>query len=319
MNKYLITSLLTLSLLLTSMAAPTVYASEEHGAEHKDEHGDGHKDEHGDEHESGQVELSAALASKAGIKTASATGGEIKQTVNVYGQSVVDPSAVGQIRARFAGLITQLNADIGDTVKAGEVMVEIESNLSLKRYTITSPISGVVTERNANPGEIANQQVLLTVVNDQQLWVDYKIFPGQAQQLKKGQPVTVFNDQIEAQSEIKYLLLAPSNQPFVIASVPLDNSQGQWSTGMLLSGSVVVNKVQVPLMVDNRAIQIMEGQQVIFVKTDHGYQTRTVTFGQTDGQFTEVTSGLALGEQYAVQNSYLLKADLEKSSAAHHH
>ena len=101
--------------------------------------------------------------------------------------------------------------------------------------------------------------------------------------------------------------------------MPLDNSQGTWSTGSLLVGSVVVNKLSVPLIIDNSAIQIMDGKKVIFIKNERGFEVHAISLGVSDGQFSQVLSGLKQSEVYAVHNSYLLKAELEKSSAEHHH
>ena len=309
--------------------------NDEHTDLHKEKHTDKHVDEHTDEHEEkeGHVKLSEVLAKKAGIENIHADSGEIKQTITVYGKTVVEPSAISQIRAPFPGMITQLKVNIGDIVKAGEVIAEIESNDSLKRYTLTSPISGIVTTRHANIGELANEQVLLTIANYDQLWVELRLFPSQIKEVSKGQTVIISSanssEEIQTESVIKHLLpgnfnrgnlnSGKSSQAFIVARVPLDNTKGQWSPDLLLSGSVVINQVKVPLVVDNRAIQIIEGEQVIFVKNEEGYETRLLTFGESDGLFTHVISGLESGEQYAVKNSYLLKADLEKSSASHHH
>jgi len=263
--------------------------------------------------------LSEILARNAGIKNASVNAGEIKQTITLYGTSVLEPNALSHIRARFPGMITQLKASIGDTVIAGEIVAEIESNDSLQPYSITSPISGVVTTRNANPGEMANEQVLLTVTNLDQLWVELRLFPSQTQNVFVGQAVTIFSENRQAQSVIKHLLPIDSDQPFIVARAPLVNAQKLWSPGLLLSASVIINQVQVSLAVDNNAIHVIEGKTVVFVKNKGGYQAHPLVLGRSDSQFTEVVSGLQLGEQYAVENSYLLKADLGKSSASHDH
>jgi cobalt-zinc-cadmium efflux system membrane fusion protein len=113
--------------------------------------------------------------------------------------------------------------------------------------------------------------------------------------------------------------MANKNQPFIIARVPLDNSEGIWLPGQLLTGSVVTHQVAVNLVIDNRAFQYVEGKKLIFVTNKGGYETRELTLGQTDEQFSQVISGLKVGEQYALSNSYLLKADLGKAGAAHAH
>ncbi|WP_281557615.1 HlyD family efflux transporter periplasmic adaptor subunit [Thalassomonas sp. RHCl1] len=296
-------------------------APHEDADEHGDGHGNGHKDEHGDEHggQEGLIEITPLLAQKAGIKTMPAGSGVIKQTVTVYGKSVTEPSRISHIKARFSGVITELNVNVGDRVEAGDVLAQVESNSSLTRYPLTAPISGNVVTRNANPGELADGQVLLTLADYSSLWVEYQIFPGQAQTVTSGQAVTVSSGFEQAQSSIKHLLPGRSNQDFLIARVPLDNSKGNWSPGVLLSGSIVLRQIEVPLVVANRALQEVEGQQVVFVSTEQGFQTRAVQLGQSDGISTRVLSGLSVGEHYVVENSYLLKADLEKSSAGHHH
>jgi len=302
-------------------SAPFAYAGSDHG--HKDEHADEHKEEkhddgHGDEHEEGHIEISHAMIKQAGIIYQQARDGEIKQTLNVYGKTTVDPSAISQVKARFPGIITQLTANIGDTVQAGDVIAQVESSDSLKLYKVKAPISGVITKRNANPGELADKQSLFTIKNFNKLWVEYQVFPSQMQFIKQGQAVDVFNEHQQTSTTIKHLF-NDATSPFTLARVPLDNTQGHWSPGLLLSGSVVINHISVPVVIDNRALQVFENEQVIFIKNEHGFEARKVTLGQTDNHNSQVLSGLSAGEQYAIENSYLLKADLEKSSASHHH
>lgn len=303
---------------------------DEHG--HKDEHGHdehdddhGHKDEHGhdehghDEHEEGKVHITAEQMLHSGIATQLAQAGDIKQTVTVYGRAILPEAASSQVRARFAGLITQVKVNVGDRVKAGQTIAEVESNSSLKRYAIKAPISGVVVERNANAGEMAADNVLLSIIDDSKLWAEYQIFPAQMRSVAVGQELLISGTQQQAESNIKYLLSAPKGELYQLARAPLDNANGQWPLGSLVSGYVTLSKQAVGLMIDNLAVQEMEGQQVIFVRTAEGFEKREVELGLRDSQMTEVLSGLSAGEEYAVQKSFLLKADLEKSSAGHVH
>ncbi len=302
-------TLFTLSALIHFGAANSAFA--ESGEEHGDEH-----NEHADE---GRVEIAAEIASKAGIKSGTARSGLIKQAITVYGKTVVDPSKVSHIRARFPGTITKIRADIGDRVKAGEVLAEIESSESLKRYTLTSPLTGVITTRNGNPGELAQEQALLTVANYDRIWVEFRIFPSQAQQISVGQSVTASSNLLQSESVIKHLLPNNTGQPFMLARVPLDNTNGQWTPGLLLEGKVVIKQIQVPLVVDNRALQSIQGRVVVFVQVGNSYEIRPLELGLSDGKFTEVIEGLHVDDQYVVENSYLIKADLEKSGASHDH
>lgn len=286
-----------------------------HSRQHEDKHQDGHNDKHQEE---GHIAITATDAQAAGIINTTASAGEIKNMLTVYGRVVMRPDAISHVSARFPGLITKLTVNVGDTVQAGETIAQVESNNSFKHYNITAPISGIVTQRYVNPGESVNQQTLFTLENYQQLWVDYKIFPSQTSVIKKGQPVIVSSPSVQTNSTITYLM-ANKNQTFMTARAPLNNHDGLWSPGQILKGSVVTSQSSVDLVVDNRAFQEVEGKRVIFVTNQGGYETRELELGQSDGQFSQVISGLNFGEEYALINSYLLKADLGKAGASHAH
>ena len=295
---------------------------EKHSDHHdgEDSHGDehGHADEHG--HEEGHIEISNAIAKKSGIINSIATNAYIKKSTTVYGRTVIKPTSIRQIKARFSGLITKLNVNVGDNVKAGDILVEVESSDSLRKYTIVSPMSGVVATREANPGEIAKLQTLITLENYEQLWAELRVFPSQKTKVKKGQNVTVFASEKSKHIQSKILhLLANKNQPFITAIVAIDNKEGVFSPGQMLTGRIVTSEEPVRIAIDNRALQEIEGKDVVFVTNEGGYEKRELQLGQTDGEFTEVLVGLDSGEHYAVINSYLLKADLGKAGAAHVH
>jgi cobalt-zinc-cadmium efflux system membrane fusion protein len=292
--------------------------SDKHENEHADEHGD---DEHGDEHgnEEGQVHISAEQILASGITTQLAQAGDIKQTLMLYGRAVLPESATSQVKARFAGPITAMKVEVGERVTAGQVIAEVESNSSLKRYLITAPISGVVESRNANVGELATDNVLLSIIDDSQLWAQYQVFAGQLSQVRAGQALTIAAEQNQAASTIQYLLSAPTAQTYKLARAPLDNTKGLWAVGKLLSGNVILSSKAVALVINNRAVQIMEGEQVMFIRNQEGFEKRVIELGQSDSQMSQVLSGLDVGEEYAIDNSFVLKGDLEKSSAGHVH
>jgi cobalt-zinc-cadmium efflux system membrane fusion protein len=104
-----------------------------------------------------------------------------------------------------------------------------------------------------------------------------------------------------------------------MAHVPLDNSDGRWTPGLLLEAEAVTETFSVPLAVHNDAIQQVDGETVVFVRTEHGFEVTDVQIGRQDATYSEVLSGLHQGGRYALANSYLLKAELEKSGASHDH
>ncbi len=299
---------LLLSLFLTCTTVLTADAADEHAEE-----------EHAEEEHADSVVIEPSMARQAGITTAMAGPGVIREAITVYGTTTMNPQGISEVRARFPGLVVAIEPDVGDRVSAGDMIAEIESNESLQRYRIQSPIGGRVVSRNANPGETTGDQPLLTIINFDQLWAELTIFPSNARRIQPGQEVIVEADGELMRGSISHILPGSSESPAVLARVTLDNSDGRWSPGLLLQADITIGRSEVALTVDNRAIQSFENNPVVFVQEGATYESRTVALGRKDAEQTEILSGLEPGELYVVENSYLIKADLEKSSAEHAH
>lgn len=311
-NIILIKHAIWMSLILSiGLTANTATASGDHG------HGHGH-DEHEESHE-GRVIIAPEMAKKAGITTAVASKGTLTQSRRLYGKIVADSQRVSHIRARFPGIITQVHTSLGNTIKAGQPLLEIESNESLKRYSITAPISGTIIEKHANVGEFSGEQALMTLANYEQVWVELNVFSQDAALIQPEQKVTLRRDSDTTESRISYITPAPSDAPYLVARVAVENTKGQWSPGAFVESDVIVGTISAPLMIDNRALQSFRDGQVVFIQVGDTYEIRPLELGQSDGVHTEVLAGLNPGDRYVVENSYLLKADLEKSGASHDH
>lgn len=89
--------------------------------------------------------------------------------------------------------------------------------------------------------------------------------------------------------------------------------------GDLVQGQIDVEKIEVPLAVDNRGLQSFRNWTVVFIKVGDTYEIRPLKLGLSDGRYTEILIGLNPGDNYVVENSYLIKADIEKSGASHDH
>lgn len=276
--------------------------------------------DHDDDHEEQQmVMIDDHIAEKSMIETAIASSGLINEQLKVYGKTVNDPSQVSHIRARFPGTVVDVNVQIGDAVKVGETLAFVESNESLKKYPIKALMPGVVVARHANPGEMALDQVLFTLANFEKIWVELQVFPGQLNQIISGQEVLISGSDQSISSTIRHIIPSQDEKPYSTARVLIDNQLRDWTTGLLVSGQVSVRTTQADIVVPSKAIQDIDDESVVFVKTGNTYTAHVVETGRTDGKFTEILSGLHLGDVYVSENSYLIKADLEKSGASHDH
>lgn len=280
-----------------------------------DDHGD---DEHGD-HEDGSVSITSDIAEQAGIAVLTVGPETLEIVTQAFGKLVIPPNQEAHIHVRFPGLVKDIGVHVGDHVSQGDVLAVIESNESLRDYTVEAPMAGIVTKRQLNLGEVADDEPLVVIVNDEVLWAELKIFPHQRSAVKSGQLAYLAREYRVLKAKITHIAPSDNQAPYMLARVNVDNTQQTFTPGELVRADIVVETLEVPLAVENRALQTMDGQRVVFVQEGATYERRVLQLGRTDGRFTEVLNGIQRGETYVVENSYLIKADMEKAGAGHQH
>lgn len=273
---------------------------------------------HAHDEEENTSRISNDMASQVGIGTTLASGQTLHQTITSYGVLSTGPEQLSHMRARFSGLITSVSASIGDTVKAGDLLAEVESDESLKQYSVRAPISGTIVQRHANTGEVTKDQVLFSIADFDTLWAELRIYPAQRDNVSTGQAVEIISGEQRIAGKISHII--PSlNKPYQLARVELDNRQLGLSPGLLVEGRIVIDEFQVPLAVEKAGVQQLGGRSGVFIQEEETYRFAPLTLGRADEHYVEVLSGLKASQRYVNQNSYLIKADIEKSQAEHEH
>jgi cobalt-zinc-cadmium efflux system membrane fusion protein len=284
-----------------------------------DPHDEGH-DEHG--HQSGGARIAADTAREHGIVVAPAAPGVIRDAHDVQGLLTFIEGRHARIAARFAGPVRRVDVSVGDSVAQGQVLALVESNASLSNYSITAPFAGVVLARNAADGEMAGDEPLFEIADLSQLWVDLHVFGADATHLRAGLPVTVTRlaDGASIDTTIDRVLPATATRSqSSIARAVIDNEDGAWRPGSAVRARVTVAEQAVELRVPLSALQRMDGADVVFVAEGEVYEPRQLWLGRRDSEYVEVLHGLDIGEPVVVEQSFLLKADIEKAGAAHEH
>jgi cobalt-zinc-cadmium efflux system membrane fusion protein len=259
------------------------------------------------------------MASASGIETVAVSAGQLHILATLFGDVITDPASLSHIRARFDGVVSDVTVNLGDKVKRGDTLAMVESNESLKRYQVSSPFSGTIIGRHANAGELSNGQILFSIANYDDVWAQLKIFPKQRAAIKSGQKVWLSNADFVQESSISHTVPSSEGKPYTLAFVKLNNTDGNWPVGALTKARVRTATTDTSLLIPKSAIQEFEGQPVVFVKKGNQYHARRISLGLADDTNIEVLQGLENGELIVSQNSYLIKADLEKSEASHDH
>lgn len=268
----------------------------------------------------GRTRIGAEVADAFCLQTDLAGPATIVDAITVYGRVVPNSELVRTVSARFDGVIASVTVSEGDTVKLGQALANVESNESLKLYTIAAPISGVVTARVANPGEQTGGRGLFTIMDTSTVWVDLAVFPSDRRRVQVGASVVVNTPDGDTREGVVERLntVAQANQS-VLARVVLDNADGALVPGMHLTGEIRVGEYAVPLAVKRTGLQSFRDFTVVFALIGEEYEVRMLDLGRQDADWIEVLGGLDAGTRYVTTNSYLVKADIEKSGASHDH
>ena len=271
----------------------------------------------------GRTRIASDIAQASGIRIQAAGPGVIADEHEVQGLLTPIEGRIAQVAARFPGPIRTLGANVGDAVRAGQALATIESNLSLSTYTISAPISGVVLGRTASVGASAAEGAPLFEIADlSSLWVDLHIFGADAEHILPGVPVSVtrMSDGARVDTTLERVLpgMATASQS-TVARATIANDDGRWRPGSAVKARITVEQQHAALVVPLSALQTFRDWEVVFIRVGDTYEVRPVELGKRDGSQVEILSGIQAGDAVVVEQSYLVKADVEKSGASHDH
>ena len=93
----------------------------------------------------------------------------------------------------------------------------------------------------------------------------------------------------------------------------------KWRPGLFVSVIVTLSDFTSDIVIPKTAIESIDNQSVVFIKTDEGFKPHPVKLGRSDTSHVEVLDGLHKGEQYVIKNAFVLKAQMQKASFGDDH
>lgn len=185
----------------------------------------------------------------------------------------------------------------------------------LANLSITAPVAGIITSRDAEPGtSLVAGQAILTLADPQSYWVKARIDQSQAQGLQTGQAASIVLRSNPQQSlSGKLARIEPLSDSITeerIVAVAFDQPPSSLSPGELAEATILTSQKADALVIPNAALRQLDGQTGVW-KTDAG---NTLSFApvQTgirslDGQ-VEILGGLQAGDQVVTYASKVLDA-----------
>jgi cobalt-zinc-cadmium efflux system membrane fusion protein len=288
----------------------------EEGAEAAREQAHG-AEEHDDEEAEaeGAVRLAPEVLVEFGIELATAGPGSIERTIALPGEARPNQDRLAHVAPRFAGIAREVRAQVGDAVNAGQVLAIVESE-ALAPYPLKTLIDGVVIAKHITVGEpVSPERDAFTVADLRAVWVDISVYQNHLRDVRLGQParISAGHGLEEAQGVVSYVSpVVDEETRTATARVVLPNPDSVWRPGLFVTARISVEHSDVPLAVPRTALEVVEGETVLFVEGEHGFAPRLVTLGRQDETRVEVLAGLAPGERYVAKGGFTLKAELAR-------
>ena len=188
--------------------------------------------------------------------------------------------------------------------------------------SLTSPVSGTVTSRTVNPGEVieANKE-LMRVTDLSSIWVVGQVYEKDLARIRVGSGAEITSDAYPGRvfrGQVSYVdpKLDPATRTAQVR-IELANPGQALKIGMYvnvafaaLGGSEATTAV-VPVA----AVQNINNQQVVFVATagPNVFIMRPVRLGPESNNYYPVLEGLNAGDRVVTEGSFLLRAEWLKT------
>lgn len=194
-----------------------------------------------------------------------------------------------------------------------QVSVAEESIANLDKNTrLLSPISGVVTQRNFDSGDLTMGQPILVVMQLQPVKIMISISEEYFPKVKVGTPVDITLDVYEGKTfpgkvSLIYPTIDPTTKTFQV-QVSINNPSMQIRPGMFARAKVNFG-MKKRLVVPDKAVIKQQGTNDKFVYVVDGDVVNYVKIetGQRSGQIYEVLNGLEEGQKVVIAGISQLK------------
>jgi cobalt-zinc-cadmium efflux system membrane fusion protein len=223
-----------------------------------------------------------------------------------------------------------INAE-GDVKRAEAALASAQAKLGVfgaGGTNITSPIDGVVLERNATVGSVVSPEKPAFIIADlSKVWVIGQVYEQDVAAAQLGAPAVVYLQAYPDKSwkgTISYIASTLDEQSRTLGiRVELENSEGILRPG--LSGNISLLPPGVTpepvLVVPEDAVQRYEGGEVVFIPSKHDgeFHAIVVTTGVRSHGKIEIKSGLKEGDKVVTKGAFTLKSELLKGELGEGH
>jgi len=180
----------------------------------------------------------------------------------------------------------------------------------LKNTVITAPISGIVSGRNVDEGEIiSSSTAALTIIDTDTMMAEISVPDKVVAKIEKGEIIALKMNALEnklVEGVVDYISPNADSKSKAYTIKILLNTTDDLKSGMfarvILPEAVKENVLTVP----NEAIKIENSGSVVYLVAEGSVKKVQVTTGLANDRFTEIIDGLKAGDQVITEGQIFL-------------
>ncbi len=178
-------------------------------------------------------------------------------------------------------------------------------------FSLTSPINGVVVERNATIGATVNSDAnVFKIIDLSRVWIDANVFEKDLERVRRGQEVKILVPAFPGSSFSGRVILINSvvdpETRTVRVRTEVPNPDGRLKPDMFANVQIITDLNRAAISIPQTAVLNDEGKTVVFVVDGKGYKKRVVIVGIQSSDRVEIRDGLNAGDKVVVKGNYLL-------------
>jgi RND family efflux transporter MFP subunit len=173
----------------------------------------------------------------------------------------------------------------------------------LKDTSVVAPLDGIVQEKRTSPGEyLAAGAALVNIVRMDPLRLRAEIPERESHTVKPGQSVRVTIDGDVNVYEGQIMRLSPviAEQSRILVVEADVRNNGKLRPGSFAHAEIVTNDSKMAVTVPNNAIVTFAGIEKVLVVQNGKALEKPITTGRRSADFTEIVSGVNVGEKVIV-------------------
>jgi membrane fusion protein, heavy metal efflux system len=295
------------------LSAAACVSAQEHKHPHDDAPGT-----HAATAQDGPVRLTKMMVDNLGLETAEVELKPMEKSFPALASVDPEPGKVAAIASRVAGRVTKLTVHDGQRVKAGDVLLEIESRVVADpppRVTFKAPMDGVILETNVVlGGTVDPDKNLIAIVDLSEVDVVAQVFEAQIGAVKIGQTVRIralAYPNLEFTGKVKTIAASLSRDSGTLrVFVHTENPEGKLLPGMRAQLAFITEETEAAVVVPRAAVLGEAGDLFVYrqiMTAPFAYERTPVVVGMRDDRFIEIIEGVLPGDRVVTRGNYQLQ------------